>query len=194
VLNLTYESIQNDVLPKVSTAMNDYFMEMIQADPGSIIRQAKVTEKYDIAVIGPKGRSLDPDKDLNGASRRALTMAFILALTEVSGVDAPNVIDTPLGMMSGTVKRLALRTAAQHSSQLVLLLTRSEIKDCEDIIDDFAGTIVTLSNTSHYPKMLKNAPQTTESMVKKCNCTHRQVCDQCERVGDAESLLFDRRA
>ena len=36
---------------------------------------------------------LNPDRDLNGASRRALTIAFILALTDVSEVEAPNTID-----------------------------------------------------------------------------------------------------
>ena len=79
---------------------------------------------------------LNPSKDLNGASRRALTIAFILALTKVSEVAAPNVIDTPLGMMDGFVKRSVLKTAIQESSQLILFLTRSEIKDCEDIITD----------------------------------------------------------
>ncbi len=51
---------------------------------------------------------LGTDLDLNGASRRALTLAFILAFTRVSGVKAPNVIDTPLGMTSGIVKRAML--------------------------------------------------------------------------------------
>ena len=61
-----------------------------------------------------------PDRDLNGASRRALTLAFILALTKVSEVEAPNIIDTPLGMMSGYVKRSVLMTAIRESSQLEL--------------------------------------------------------------------------
>ena len=46
---------------------------------------------------------------LTPAMVRALTLAFILALTEISGVEAPNVIDTPLGMMSGFVKREVVR-------------------------------------------------------------------------------------
>ena len=71
---------------------------------------------------------LDPDNDLNSASRRALTLAFILALTKVSGVEAPNVIDTPLGTMSGYVKLSVLQTAIRESYQLILFLTRS--RDC----------------------------------------------------------------
>ena len=71
---------------------------------------------------------LNPDRDLNGASRRALTIAFILALTRVSEVVAPNTIDTPLGMMSGFVKRSVRRTAIEQSSQLILFRTRDAIK------------------------------------------------------------------
>ncbi|GAH49081.1 unnamed protein product, partial [marine sediment metagenome] len=98
VIAISYKTIEESEIPRVCSAMNEYFLNMIQADPEhSIIRRADITEAYDIAVYGPEDRHLDTDLDLNGASRRALTLAFILALTEVSGVKAPNVIDTPLG-------------------------------------------------------------------------------------------------
>ena len=115
VLRGAYEQITNRELGKVSDLMNDIFLEMIGADPeqGAIIRRAKISREFDIIVHGPNKRTLNPDRDLNGASRRALTLAFILALTKVSEVEAPNVIDTPLGMTSGYVKRSILRTAVR---------------------------------------------------------------------------------
>ena len=133
VLTRAFDRLTTDELHKVSERMNDVFMEMIGADPsqGAIIQSAAVTEDFDITVYGPDSRVLNPDRDLNGASRRALTLAFILALTGVSEVEAPNVIDTPLGMMSGYVKTSVLTTAIRESSQLVLFLTRSEIAGCE---------------------------------------------------------------
>ena len=142
VLEKSYQRITNDELTKVSDEMNKVFLEMIGADPkqGAIIQSAEISGEFDILVYGPHNRVLDPDRDLNGASRRALTLAFILALTKVSQVEAPNVIDTPLGMMSGYVKRSVLKTAVRESSQIVLFLTRSEIKDCEDILDNGSGT------------------------------------------------------
>ena len=131
------------------------------SDPsqGAIIQSAGITDQFEITVYGPNGRPLNPDRDLNGASRRALTLAFILALTRVSGVEAPNVIDTPLGMMSGYVKTSVLTTAIRESSQLVLFLTRSEIADCEDILDIEAANVITLTNPAHYPVMLANDPE-----------------------------------
>ena len=181
----------NEELAKVSKLMNTIFLEMIGADPnqGAIIRKAEISKNFDILVYGPNDRPLDPDRDLNGASRRALTLAFILALTEVSEAEAPNVIDTPLGMMSGYVKRSVLKTAIRQSSQLVLFLTRSEIADCEDILDAEAGRVITLTNPAHYPRMLVNDPQVKERKVLRCDCNHRQECELCQRQMDVESAI-----
>lgn len=173
--------------------MNAFFLEMIGSDQeqGAIIRKAEISPEFDILVYGPRGRTLDPDRDLNSASRRALTMAFILALTKVSGVEAPNVIDTPLGMMSGYVRRSVLRTAIRESHQLVLFLTRSEIADCEEMLDEAAGRVITLTNPAHYPRMLKNKPPISGGTILTCECNHRTKCSLCARredpVGDIES-------
>ena len=191
VLKSSYERITNDELTKVSELMNTIFLEMIGADPeqGAIIRKAEISRDFDIVVYGPNDRSLNPDRDLNGASRRALTLAFILALTKVSEVEAPNVIDTPLGMMSGYVKRSVLSTAIRESSQLILFLTRSEISDCEEILDSHAGRVITLTNSVHYPRMLVNDPQANERTVLRCDCNHRQECKLCQRQLDVQNEM-----
>ena len=189
ILTRTYDRITRDELLKVSNLMNTYFLEMIGADPeqGALIRSAKINDRFDILVYGPNERMLDPDRDLNGGSRRALTLAFILALTRVSEVQAPSVIDTPLGMMSGYVKTSVLRKAIEESSQLVLFLTRSEIAGCESILDGSIGEIVTLTNPAHYPLMLKNDPSINEMRLLKCDCNHRQECITCERSMSVET-------
>jgi DNA sulfur modification protein DndD len=191
VLEQSFERITHDELKKVSDLMNSTFLEMIGADPeqGAIIRRAEISPDFDIIVYGPSQRTLNPDRDLNGASRRALTLAFILALTKVSEVEAPNVIDTPLGMTSGYVKRSILRTAIRESAQLILFLTHDEIAGCEDIIDEAAGAIFTLTNPAHYPTMLVHDPGTRERKVLRCDCNHRSTCGQCERRTDAQVEL-----
>ena len=188
VLKNSYDRMTNEELNKVSELMNTIFLEMIGADPnqGAIIRKAEISNDFDIRVYGPNDRSLNPDRDLNGASRRALTLAFILALTKVSEVEASNVIDTPLGMMSGYVKRSVLKTAIRESSQLVLFLTRAEIADCEEILDVEAGRVITLTNPAHYPRMLANDPQVKERKVLRCDCNHREECQLCQRQINTE--------
>ena len=191
VLQGVYGRITDEELRKVSELMNDIFLEMIGSDPeqGAIIRRAEISREFDIIVYGPNNRTLDPDRDLNGASRRALTLAFILALTRVSEVEAPNVIDTPLGMTSGYVKRSILRTAIRESTQLILFLTHDEIAGCEDIIDEEAGIVYTLTNPAHYPKMLVNDPGVAERKALRCECDHRNDCKLCQRRVDAQGDL-----
>ena len=187
VLRNSCDRITIEELKKVSALTNTFFLEMIGSDPeqGTLIQRAEISPEFDILVYGPEDKTLDPDRDLNGASRRALTLAFILALTKVSGVEAPNVIDTPLGMMSGYVKRSVLRTAIRESHQLVMFLTRSEIEDCEEILDTAAGQVITLTNSAHYPTILKNDPQVSFGTILRCECDHRsRGCQLCERHDD----------
>ena len=188
VLSNSYERMTNEELTKVSELMNAIFLEMIGADSeqNAIIQKTEINSEFDIVVYGPNCRALNPDRDLNGASRRALTLAFILALTKVSEVKVANVIDTPLGMMSGYVKKSVLKTAIRESSQLILFLTRSELKDCEEILDKQAGKIVTLTNPGHYPRMLVNDPKVSLRTILRCNCNHREECKICHRRLDSE--------
>ena len=189
VLQNSYDRITNEELNKVSELMSKFFLEMIRADrkQRAIIRKAEISKEYDILVYGPSDRLLHTQHDLNGASRRALTLAFILALTKVSGIEAPNVIDTPLGMLSGAVKKSVLKTTIRESSQLILFLTSSEIAGCGKILDDKAGQVITLTNTAHYPEMLVNAPSVKEFKVLRCECNHKQECQICQRQIDIET-------
>ena len=188
ILQKSYNQITNEELQKVSRLMNCLFLKMIGADPeqGAIIQKAEISTDFDILVYGLDGHLLDPDRDLNGASRRALTISFILALTKVSEVVAPNVIDTPLGMMDGFVKSSVLKTTIRESSQLILFLTRSEIKDCEKIIEDKAGCVITLTNSAHYPNILVNDPHINEPQIFRCKCKDLGECERCKRRTNAE--------
>jgi DNA sulfur modification protein DndD len=188
VIGGTIDTLQSQTLSEVSVKMNDIFMRMIVADassPHGNIRGAELTGDHDIVVHGPDQRMLDPDRDLSGAQRRALTLAFILSLVSVSGVRAPNVVDTPLGMTSGDVRRSILRYAAENSTQLVLFLTYDEIRGVEDLLDKFAGRCYTFTNSDYYPERVKNPPPTSQSETLVCDCDHVSWCKICERVAVA---------
>lgn len=186
IFNSICDRLMKEELLKVSDQMNRIFLEMIGSDPEAndraLITRAELTEDFDILVYGSNDHKLDPDQDLNGASRRAITLAFILALTKVSQVEAPNVIDTPLGMMAGYVKRSVLTRTIEESSQVILFLTQAEISGVEDIIDTFAGKVFTLTNPAHYPRMLVNEPAVKDARVVRCECNHRSHCSVCERI------------
>lgn len=196
VFDRSLERLKSDELARVSALMNEIFLDMIGADAeqGAIIRRASISKEFDIVVFGPDDRLLNPDRDLNGASRRALTLAFILALTKVSGVEAPNIIDTPLGMMSGYVKSSVLQAAVKYSAQLILFLTRSEIAGTERLLAEYAGEVVTLTNPAHYPKMLLHEPGSRSVQVVKCGCSYDASCAICERKMDVDAAAPAREA
>lgn len=185
VFESVIEKLKKDELRNVSHEMNRIFLEMIGASPGdnelTLITGAELTDEYDIVVYGPSRVKINPDQDLNGASRRAITLAFILALTKVSQVEAPNVIDTPLGMMSGFVKQSVLMQTLKEGSQVILFLTHDEIKGVENILDQYAGVVFTLTNPAHYPRMLVNEPKVEDSRLLRCACDHRKTCEICAR-------------
>jgi len=185
VFETIIDKLKQEELRKVSFEMNRIFLEMIGSDPEAnnltLITKAELTDEFDIIVYGPSGHRLNPDQDLNGASRRAITLAFILALTKVSEVEAPNVIDTPLGMMAGFVKQSVLLQCLKEGSQIILFLTHDEIKGVENILDNKAGIVFTLTNPAHYPKMLVNKPSVEDTRILRCECNHRHSCELCER-------------
>ncbi len=186
IFDQVIDRLLKNELGKVSDEMNRIFLGMIGSAPEdndfTNITKAELTEDFDILVYGPKGFRLDPDDDLNGASRRAITLAFILALTKVSKVEAPNVIDTPLGMMSGYVKKSVLRSTLEEGSQVILFLTHDEINGVEDILDAKAGKTFTMTNPGHHPKMLANKPKNLNAGIVRCECDHKSHCYVCERV------------
>jgi hypothetical protein len=180
--------------------MNDLFCQMIAVNvdaPEEIgaFTGASITPTFDIEVQAGN-RTLDPDHELNGASQRALTFAFIWALTEVSRKVAPRVIDTPLGMMSGGVKRRVLEimgapvTANQPDRQVILFLTRSEIAQVEDLLDARAGVVFTLTNTGSGDLTRRSSDELPR--IVRCECNHRQYCAACSRRDDAQYSLAHR--
>ena len=189
VVNSTLKEMHSTYLTAVSERMNELFLTMIGADPeqNAIFQGTEISDKYSIIVRTVDHRTLNPDYEVNGAAQRALTFAFIWALTGVSRVVAPRVIDTPLGMMSGNVKRRVLeivsRAAGQDvDRQVVLFLTQSEIAHTEDILDKQSGVTVTLTKTDDFPADLVNDPEATQSEVRLCGCNHRQYCTRCQRT------------
>ena len=197
IVSETLKKMQGIYIELVSKRMNDLFIEVCAdtEQDGGFLR-AEISDKYSIVVRTTNNRTLHPDHEVNSASQRALTFAFIWALTEVSDVVAPRVIDTPLGMMSGNVKRRVLEMISKAADgevdrQVILFLTQSEISHTEDILDERAGKTITLIKTGDYPKDLVNNPGTDpdQPVVLACECTHRQFCVQCERTNSLNYQL-----
>ena len=191
----TLGSLKSEYVQRVSSRMNELFLDIVGSDPDTeavVFTGVSINERFDIVINTQGGNTLDADYELNGASQRALTLSFIWALMEVAQRQAPRIIDTPLGMTSGAVKHRMVELLTRPSSenglpyQVVLFMTRSEIRDIEGLIDKRAGTVLTLSCSKDYPRDLVNEWPNGALTVKACACNHREVCSICERRNDID--------
>ncbi|MCA1270048.1 AAA family ATPase [Streptomyces rubiginosohelvolus] len=193
------DRLEGDYVKQVSTRLQKMFHGIIGSDNSStqgVYTGVTITNSFDIKVMSQQGTSLDPDFEINGASQRALTLSFVWSLMEVAGVVAPRFIDTPLGMVSGDTKRRMIEAITRPPGpsetpfQVVLLLTRSEIAGIEDILDERAGSFLTLSCSHHHPQDLVNNWLVDYPVSRTCTCTHREICDVCARRRDDEHLRY----
>ena len=199
------QALEGEYVERVSKRMRDLFMEIVGA-PDDPVRDdfgpvlfagVHIDHDKNIVIDTHDGRRLDPDFELNGASKRALTLSFIWALMEVSGANAPRMIDTPLGMVSGGVKSRMVEAITKPPAdglpafQVILFLTRAELRDVEDLIDERAGTVVTLSCSEHYPVDLTHSWATDYPVSRICSCDHRHSCSLCaRRYDDRHGVIF----
>ncbi len=197
----TLSVLECDYVSRVSTRMAELFLEIVGSHPdfeAGVFRGVHIAPNFDIIVDTHDGRQLDPDFELNGASQRALTLAFIWALMEVSGTTAPRIIDAPLGMVAGGVKTRMVDvitrppTGSLPDFQVVLFLTRSEIRDVEELLDERGGIVRTLSCSKDYPEDLTYDWGVDRPVVQACACNHRESCGMCARRYDEQHGIVFR--
>ncbi len=199
----TLSTLETDYVRRVSGRMQELFLEIVGSDPtfdGAVFTGARISENYDIVIESQQGRTLNPDFELNGASQRALTLCFIWAVMQVADVTAPRIIDTPLGMVAGGVKTRLVDVISRPSGhddpdfQIILLLTRSEIRDVEELLDERAGASQTLSCSKDYPADLINDWADDHPVVVACECDHRTSCEVCARRYDEQHGIKRRKS
>ena len=188
ILDGIFADIENIEIPKVSNYLNKFFLKMIATEEGQGDALSGATiDDYEIQVIGPDGKYVNIDNALNGASLRSLTISFVLSLTKVCEFEAPNIIDTPFGMMSPNEKNLVFQTLQENSKQLILFLTRSEINDIENLLDKYVDSTTTMINTSKASE-LKNEPDADKNTILTCKCNYREECDQCAHISFGDKV------
>ena len=192
----TLESLREGYVQRIAQRTSDIFLSIVGSSAefeASVFTGVRIDPKtFHVIVETRQGRQLNPYFEVNGASQRALTLAFIWAVTEISGTIAPRIIDTPLGMVAGEVKRRMFDfittpvSDGQLEYQVVLLLTPSEIRDLEDLLDERTGVACTLSCNKDYPEDLRFDWGLPYPIVRVCGCSHRESCEICARKLDAE--------
>ena len=191
--------LESEHVHRVSKRMNQMFLDIEGADTSAEANLytgvSILPEIYDVIIHTGEERTLNAANELNGANKRVLTLSLIWALMEVAEKEAPRIIDTPIGMTSGSLKERMVDLLTTPASkdvpyQIVLLLTRSEIRDIEHLLSERSGVITTLSCSKDYPMDLLNDWGVDYPVVHTCECDHTQFCDMCERPKDRGMLRY----
>ncbi|WP_423746627.1 AAA family ATPase [Haladaptatus sp. SPP-AMP-3] len=126
----TLEHIKHDILDKVRTQtehrLERYYNDLIWKDEDY---EVALTEDYEVKLYNQDGRK--NLGSLAAGERQVLALAFMAALSKISGFSAPIVIDTPLGRISSDPKRLIAQNVPNYleDTQVTFLMTDVEYSD-----------------------------------------------------------------
>ncbi len=87
-------------------------------------RDIRLDQDFRLEVIDRWGTPTR--KELSAGERQILSLSFICAMAQVSGEDAPLVMDTPFGRLSGDHLSAVAENLPELASQLILLVTDRE--------------------------------------------------------------------
>ncbi len=210
-----YGRILSDQVDELSKRMNGLFLQMaenVREDEISEMSERRATlkmitevglqrveeESFEIYALNRHGRHMPPT-EINGASRRVIALAFVLALCKESRANAPLVADSLLNFMSGTVRTNTLQITSRYSSQPILLLTGSDLESPSEVetVSRHAGVTYTLTAQWHAREAGQGGDiirQTEPGLISLlCECGPREYCDMCERQGQATSVGWNKR-
>jgi DNA sulfur modification protein DndD len=107
----------------IETLCTKHFQAMISEE----YRKHRVEFDNDLQplLIGPN-KDIVYITTLSGAQKRAFGLAFTLALAEFSGVEAPLVIDTPVGNLDSKYRARILKYLAENATGQVIFLSHDE--------------------------------------------------------------------
>ena len=144
VANETYEllirvkkRLIDDIRKTIEQKTQDYFISLIWKK--GEFSKIGIDEGYNVSVINRFGDECLGS--LSAGERQVLALSFLAALREVSGFDAPIIIDTPLGRISDKPREniAELLPKFLKGSQVTMLTTDSEYKGVRGKLLDHVG-------------------------------------------------------
>jgi len=120
------QSILADIRESTEENLEQYFNELIWKDEEYDIT---LYDDYSIAVFDPHGDN--KIGSLSAGEKQVLALSFMAALTQISGFNAPILIDTPLGRISSEPKRRIAKNLPKYveDTQITFLMTDEEYTD-----------------------------------------------------------------
>jgi len=127
VANTVSNEIMTEIREKIRDETEKIFFDFIWKK--DTYKHLQLSENYEIGLTHKN--DLECLGSLSAAERALLALAFTLALHNISGFDAPLVVDTPVARISGRNRTNFAETLAETSKQkqLILFFTHAEYSD-----------------------------------------------------------------
>jgi len=139
VLKKTREMIMTEVRKNIEYRTKGLFFGLIWKKES--FKDIKIDKNYGINLIHSMG--YECLGTISGGERETLTLAFTLALHDISGFDSPIIVDRPLAMVSGDPRKSIVNVFSQISKnkQVILLFTPNDYSaDISEILDPVASS------------------------------------------------------
>ncbi len=118
------EDLSDSIRKKIQDKTTMYFKKIMWKE--GFFEQVQIDKDYRLKLLTTTG--FDAIDSLAAGEKLFLAFAFVAALREITGYRFPLVIDSPLGKVAGTPRRLLAKQLPVFlpNSQLVLLVTNTE--------------------------------------------------------------------
>jgi len=152
VLKKTKEDIMNESRQKIENKTKELFSKLHWKK--STFKDVKIDKDYTIDLIHSTG--IECLGTISGGEREVLTLAFTMALHEVSGFDSPIIVDRPLAMISGDPRKNIVDVFSKISAkkQTILLFTP------DDYSSDISGILDFKTSNKFKLRMLSDEKET----------------------------------
>jgi len=156
IVSIVKKEIMAEIREHIERATNEIFFKLIWKKES--FEKVIIRDNYTVEVLNVFGKNCIGS--LSAAERELLALSFTLALHQISGFDAPLVIDTPLARVSDEHRRNFAKSLLEVSKnkQIALLLTPAEFS--EEVEQELHPHIASL----HKLEML---PDETETIIKE---------------------------
>lgn len=141
-----FDRLKDEVRSSVAENLDREFQSMIWKKEA--FEPVEIDENYHVRVTNKQG--FENREGLSAGETACLAFAFALTLSKVAGFSYPMVVDSPLGRLSGEVKRSVSEVLARYlvsengedSRQLIMLVTDEEFDESVQEVLSASGPTV----------------------------------------------------
>jgi len=123
-LDTIYQTFAEDRRQRIEAEAQRIFRLLVWKD--SHFQGMSLDRDYKLEVYDHWGHAARPE--LSAGERQVLSLAFITAMAQVSGEEAPLVMDTPFGRLSSAHRDNITANIPQLAPQLILFVTDEELR------------------------------------------------------------------